>query len=198
MEKGGSECLITYFSHLIIIFGHSKPYDTFLRGDGRFLRHEFANSEEADQAMIDRHNAVVKDNDRVYMVGDICFHKKHLYKVGQMRGRKVLIKGNHDLLTPSEYLEYFDDIRGVHQFSGMVITHIPIHPDSLGRWGFNVHGHLHANRVTHYVQNTPTQGGPYFYTEVPDPRYFNVSVEQINYTPISLEEVKKFKPEEKS
>lgn len=161
-------------------FGHEKPYTEFTRPDGSFLRHEFANADAGDEAMIDRHNAVVRDNDRVYMVGDICFHKKHLYKVGQMRGRKVLIKGNHDLLEAQDYLQYFDDIRGVHQFSGMVITHIPIHPGSLARWGLNVHGHLHWNQVM-----MPRE------SDGPDERYFNVSVERINYTPISLEEIKK-------
>jgi calcineurin-like phosphoesterase family protein len=146
--------------------------------------------------MIERHNKVVKPNDRVYFVGDVCFSKKHIDKVGRMSGRKVLVKGNHDILDIKEYLPYFDDIRGSHQFSGVLITHIPVHEESLGRWGFNIHGHLHANRVMRYVQNTPTNGGPYFYTEDFDPRYFNVSVEQINYTPISLEEIKKYKPKE--
>jgi hypothetical protein len=29
----------------------------------------------------------------------------------------------------------------------MIFSHIPIHEESLGRFGVNVHGHLHANRV---------------------------------------------------
>lgn len=165
-------------------FQHSKCYDTFTLDDGRFMRHQFANADEGDQAMIDRHNAVVRPEDRVYFVGDVCFHKKHLHKVGQMNGRKCLIKGNHDLLDIKDYLQYFDDVRGVHQFKGVVITHIPVHPDSLGRWGFNIHGHLHANRVKSLLWDKI------------DPRYFNVSVEQINYTPISLEEIKQHKPKE--
>lgn len=170
-----------------ITFRHSKPYNTFLRPDGKFLRYEFANAEDCDEAMIDRHNAVVKDNDRIYMVGDICFHKRDIYLLSRMKGRKVLIKGNHDILELKDYLPYFDDIRGVHQFAGMVITHIPVHPASLGRWGFNVHGHLHYNEV----KKLDAKGNE---TEIADPRYFNVSVERINYTPISLEELKKFKP----
>lgn len=160
-------------------FGHSKLYDTFKREDGRFLRYEFASADEGDEAMVERHNNVVRDEDRVYFLGDVVFHKKHLPILSRMRGRKVLVKGNHDLLEAKDYLQYFDDIRGVHQFKGVVITHIPIHPDSLGRWGFNVHGHLHANKLN-------------------DPRYFNVSMEQINYTPISLEEVKLHKPKEQN
>lgn len=162
--------------------GHEKPYNTFKRADGQFLRHEFANADEGDEAMIERHNKRVKPEDRVYFVGDFCFSKKHIHKVGRMNGRKVLVKGNHDTLELKEYLPYFDDIRGVHQFDGMVITHIPVHIQCLGRWGFNVHGHLHANNIS-FVGDA-------------DPRYFNVSVEQINYTPISLEEIKKFKPKD--
>lgn len=164
-------------------FGHESPYSKFKRADGSPLR-PFANADEGDEAMIERHNAVVKAEDRVYVVGDVAMSHKHLYKLGRMNGRKVLIKGNHDIAKLSQYLPYFDDIRGSHQFDGILITHIPVHPYSLARWGFNVHGHLHANRVVTNDQHR----------EVIDPRYFCVSVEQINYTPISLEEVKKHKP----
>lgn len=168
-------------------FCHSKLYNEFLH-EGRFIRHEFANAAEGDEAMIERHNAVVNPNDRVYFLGDVVFHKKNLHLVGRMQGRKVLIKGNHDLLDASDYLQYFDDIRAVHQFKGMVITHIPIHPDCLGRWGFNVHGHLHRHNI--YIPDHYTVGN----SLRKDKRYFNVSVEQINYTPISLEELRKHSP----
>lgn len=162
--------------------GHEGPYNKFLMPNGKYLRDPFKNSDEADEMMIERHNKVVSDNDRVYFVGDFCFSKKHIHKAGRLRGKKVLIKGNHDILELKEYLPYFEDIRGVHQFDGMVITHIPVHEQSLGRWGFNVHGHLHSHRV---MMPGASDGI--------DHRYFNVSVEQLDYTPISLEQVKKFK-----
>jgi calcineurin-like phosphoesterase family protein len=175
-------------------FGHEAPYNKFTKADGSFLRGEFKNADEGDEAMIERHNKVVKPNDRVYVVGDVAFHKRQLHKLDRMNGKKVLVKGNHDLEEASVYLGHFDDIRGSHQFDGILITHIPVHPDSLARWGFNVHGHLHANRVMRHREEINDVFATYYVREV-DPRYFCVSVEQINYTPISLEEVKKFKPE---
>jgi calcineurin-like phosphoesterase family protein len=98
-----------------------------------------------------------------------------------MNGGKVLIKGNHDTLKMSQYEQYFKDIRGSHQLAGILMTHIPVHPESLARWGFNVHGHLHSYKV--------------MLGKVEDKRYLNVSMEQINYTPISLEDVRKIKLE---
>lgn len=166
-------------------FGHEAPCTKFKREDGSPLR-PFSCAAEADEVMVQNWNKVVKPEDRIYHVGDISMSKKHLPILDRLNGRKVLIKGNHDIEKLSVYTKYFDDIRGSHQFAGMLITHIPVHPASLARWGFNVHGHLHANRVMRDSQYTRGQ-------EI-DPRYFCVSVEQINYTPISLEEVRKHKP----
>jgi calcineurin-like phosphoesterase family protein len=47
----------------------------------------------------------------------------------------------------------------------------------LERFGCNVHGHLHSNRVLDSEGNI-------------DPRYFCVSVEHTDFKPIPLEEVK--------
>ena len=79
-----------------------------------------------NEYMIMQHNRVVGMNDRVYFLGDVAFHKRDLFMLSRMNGRKVLIKGNHDTLDLKEYLPYFDDIRGSHQFDGIIMTHIPI------------------------------------------------------------------------
>lgn len=178
-------------------FGHESPYTKFLREDGSFLRHH-GSAEAGDEAMVENWNKVVKSNDRVYHVGDVSMTKKHLPILSRLNGRKVLIKGNHDIEKLNVYTPYFDDIRGSHQFDGMFICHVPIHPDSLGRWGFNIHGHLHHRRVMRTVIETDMNAFMQprdFEVQIVDPRYFNVSVECINYTPISLEEVRKHKPE---
>ena len=162
-------------------FGHSNIL-TFTDNEGKRLR-EFDTVEEMDELMVQRWNSVVRPQDKVYHLGDVVMHKRALPILARLNGEKVLIKGNHDKEKISEYLKYFKDVRGTHQFDGMILSHIPIHPNSLARWGTNVHGHLHSNFVTIYKN--------YYDDEpLPDHRYFCVSVEQINYTPISLEDLK--------
>lgn len=164
-------------------FGHAGVC-RFMREDGSKLR-PWDNSDEMDEAMIDRWNGVVDDRDRVYVLGDLTFTKRNLDRVmPRLKGRKVLIKGNHDTLKLSAYLPYFDDIRACHVFDGSVLTHIPIHPDSVERYKSNIHGHLHSGRVW---KPSP----PPLRSMTPDPRYFCVSVEHTDYTPISYEVVKK-------
>lgn len=156
---------------------HEKLVKEFKRADGSPLR-DFENSDEMNEYLIERHNSVVKPEDRVYVLGDVVFHKKYLHIVDRFNGRKVLIKGNHDLLNANDYLQYFDDIRAYHQFKGVLMAHIPVHPESLGRWGFQVHGHLHSYRVKDQYGKE-------------DKRYYNVSMECLkDYTPVSLEQIK--------
>ena len=152
-------------------FGHANIL-TFKRQDGSPLR-EFPDIDTHDEYLIQQWNKTVSLNDKVYHLGDVgC---KSFSKLGaileRLNGTKVLIKGNHDGFKLSQYAQYFKDIRGSHQLDKFILTHIPIHPQSLSRWKANIHGHLHANVVD-------------------DPRYINVAVEQINYTPIDFEEIR--------
>jgi calcineurin-like phosphoesterase family protein len=155
-------------------FGHEKTCTTFKRSDGSPLR-PFSNAEEMNEALIERHNKVVKDQDKIYMLGDVVINKKFLHLVTRLKGRKRLIRGNHDTMPLQMYIDVgFEEVYGVRDLSkyGLILSHVPLHPKSIQeRWDANVHGHLHANVID-------------------DPRYLNVSLEQTNYTPLSLEEVR--------
>lgn len=165
-------CSDHHFSH--------KSLLSFKRSDGVTPLRVFNDVVHMNEYMIMQHNRVVKPLDRVYFLGDLAFHKRDLEVLGRMNGRKVLIKGNHDTLELKDYLPYFDDIRGVHQFDGFILSHMPLHTESLSRWKCNIHGHLHANIVF--------KTG----TKIPDPRYYSVCMEQlVDYTPVSLEQVKR-------
>lgn len=153
----------------------------FKRNDGSPLR-KFDDVDHMNEYIVMQHNRRVSTKDKVYFLGDVTMLKsaKGLEILRRMNGEKVLIKGNHDIAASHMYLEHFKDIRACHQLDGFILSHIPVHPNSLSRWKANIHGHLHANVVT--IGDT----------QVPDPRYLNVSMEQLDdYTPVSLEELKK-------
>lgn len=155
-------------------FGHDNII-TF-QHEGKPLR-PFFSILEHDETIIERHNDTVRDMDRVYFLGDVAINRKHLPQLSRMRGRKILVKGNHDIFKLSDYLPYFEDIRAcVVRVDQCVLTHIPLHPDCLGRFKKNIHGHLHGNIVTEKPGWT-----------MPDLRYVNVCMEHINYTPVDLE-----------
>lgn len=166
-------------------YGHSN-FLTFRDEAGDLIR-PFSSVEEMDELMIERHNGTVRPQDKVYFLGDVCFSFRVLEKImPRLNGIKVLIKGNHDNLKMSQYMQFFKDVRGSHQLDEFVLTHIPIHPESIGRWAKgNIHGHTHERNV---MINSP--GNLTEMNNREDPRYINVCVEQINYTPISLEEIK--------
>jgi len=133
---------------------------------------------------------VVSSGDLVLHLGDVAFSGQAYDEImPQLNGEKRLIRGNHDRFSEGRYRRHFNRILGCYIRDNYVFTHVPIHPESLARWRGNIHGHLHANNVTR------PRGYPFRHlTPVKDTRYFNASVEQINYTPINFEDVKKIIP----
>lgn len=170
-------------------FGHASTFSKFLRADGVTPLRHFTSVEEMDETMIENWNDAVKPTDKVYVLGDVAISKNSLKAVmPRLNGDKVLIKGNHDIYKVSDYSEYFRDIRAYHVLDGMILCHIPIHAASLGRFGSAIHGHLHEKRVLK-PRGVNARTGEILYSDEIDPRYFNVSVECIDYRPISLEEL---------
>jgi len=155
-------------------FGHENILN-FKTKEGTLLR-KFNDVYHMDEHMIAAWNSVVKPNDKVYHLGDVSitsFNKtKEIFD--RLNGTKILIKGNHDKDKLSQYAQIFKDVRAYGVLDNILLAHIPVHPGSFSRWKGQVHGHLHSNNV----MLTET---------LADPRYYNVCVEQINYTPIPLE-----------
>lgn len=163
--------------------GHEATCTKFKQPDGVTPLRPFANSQEMDEEIVKRWNAVVGEYDKVYVLGDVVIKQSNLVTLSRLRGKKRLIPGNHDILKMTEYLKYFDDVHGYKVWvDDFIMSHIPLHVDSItSRFKANVHGHYHANKVTR-----KTKAGIR-----PDPRYLCVSVEQTNFTPISFDEVRR-------
>lgn len=166
-------------------FGH-KGVCHFTRNDGITKLRPWDTPEEMDEAMVKVWNERVGPKDKVYHLGDVVINRRCLPTMARLNGDKVLIRGNHDIFPDDEYRKYFRELRAYHVVEGMIFSHIPLHPESLGRFGVNVHGHLHSNRV---MKAGPASGE--FATQIVDTRYHCVCVEQTDFAPILFEDVKK-------
>jgi len=166
-------------------FGH-KGVCHFTRNDGVTKLRPWDTPEEMDEAMVKAWNERVGPKDKVYHLGDVVINRKSLTTMSRLNGDKVLIRGNHDIFPDDEYRKYFRELRAYHVIEGMIFSHIPLHPESLGRFGVNIHGHLHANRVM-----KPGSAAGEFVTQVVDPRYHCVCVEHTEFAPILFEDIKK-------
>ena len=153
----------THFSHVGIC--------KFLNEDGTKLR-PWDDVNEMDEEMVKRWNETVRPTDKVYHLGDVVINRRALTILDRLNGDKVLIRGNHDIFKLKDYTTYFRDVRGYHVLDKMILSHIPIHPDSKGRFISNVHGHLHVRKIA-------------------DPWYQCVCVEHTDYRPIAFEEILK-------
>ena len=69
-------------------------------------------------------------------------------------------------------MEYSAEIRGMEVLPDkkMIFTHIPIHPESVKKGWWNIHGHTHYQDVVG--------------------RYINISVERTGYTPVTINQIK--------
>lgn len=149
---------------------------TDTNGIERRVRERFANAKEGDAYIEQRWRDLIKPQDHVYVLGDLCMHREnHMAHVfvnlwRSLPGHKRLIMGNHDHLKPKHYVAAgFEKIRGAHMLDVLFLTHVPVHPLSIPKRAIgNVHGHTHA---------APDIG----------PQYLNVCVERTNYEPVPLE-----------
>ena len=169
-------------------FGHAGVC-RFTRNDGVTKLRPWDDPQEMDEAMIAAWNDRVRPGDKCYHLGDVVINRKAMSTLSRLNGDKVLIRGNHDIFRDDEYRQYFRELRAYHVMNGMILSHIPVHPESLGRFGTNIHGHLHANRVKK-ARGVDARTGETLYSDEVDVRYHCVCVEQTpDFAPILFEDV---------
>lgn len=157
----------THFNHSNIIKYCGRPFDT---------------AEVMNEYILDKWNSVVKEQDKVYHLGDVYmgggFSREYTeWFLSRLNGHKRLILGNHDNGKDQLLQKFFSKINVWRMFPefGLLLTHVPVHESTLysEKRGFlkNVHGHIHNNTS-------------------PSKHHQNVSVEMINYTPVNIEELR--------
>lgn len=139
------------------------------------FRTQFKTVEEHDETIVGNIMPLLNKRTLLYLAGDVCMTPEALAYIDMFRStgaRVVLVGGNHctDKVTMRMLSAAYDDVLFYKNKYGMTISHMPIHPQQL-RGKLNLHAHTHD-------------------TTIMDPRYLCVSLEQINYKPISLEQVR--------
>ena len=137
--------------------------------------------------MVDKWNSVVKPGDKVYHLGDVYMGASSRGAItnllSKLNGSKRLILGNHDNGKDQVLQQCFQKIEVWRMWPefGLLFTHVPVHESALfrGKTGneenpkklLNIHGHIHQNK-------SPTND------------HKCVCVEQTNYTPVNIEELR--------
>ena len=106
--------------------------------EGRnYDRRPFATVEEMNQYILERWNAKINNGDTVYILGDMAMRGKNsalLALVAQLKGKKILFRGNHDALSDYRYQRLFEEITDYREiadsFDGktykLCLMHYPI------------------------------------------------------------------------
>ncbi|CAB4122520.1 COG4186 Predicted phosphoesterase or phosphohydrolase [uncultured Caudovirales phage] len=153
--------------------GHRKAAEEFKRDNGTPLR-PFGTLAETDRQIIERINSTCSPSDTLYILGDIGWTSQGFGLLSQLNPRLVAVLGNHDRNKIEEYRSVFSEVHGALNRHGLLLTHIPVHPSCVGRYGLNVHGHLHSGCIL------DSEGKS-------DPQYLCASVERWDFRPFPIE-----------
>ena len=127
----------THFGHTNIIKYENRP---------------FINAVEMDKTLIANWNETVGEGDTVYHLGDfaMCSGERMREIVGRLRGRKVLIKGNHDEKSCKWYMDAGFDEVSTHPIifrEWIVMSHEPPAYISEHIPYFYLYGHVHGTQM---------------------------------------------------
>lgn len=78
----------------------SSDHHFFHKNVIHYCKRPYTSVEEMNEDMIWRWNCLVSDMDTVYYLGDFSLSKKALPIVKRLKGKKILIPGNHDSCFP--------------------------------------------------------------------------------------------------
>ena len=175
-----------YISDLHQQFGHAN----ILHFDNR----PWKTITEHDEVLIKNWNSVVTNQDTIYILGDFHWGKEYewIEMLEQLNGKKVLIKGNHDI-SPQKSKRYFQDIKDYKEIDDngrkVVLCHYPIPYFKNYFYGwYHLYGHVHNSFEWHMMERVKYEMKALYDKEC---YMCNVGcmLSYMNYTPRTLEEI---------
>jgi calcineurin-like phosphoesterase family protein len=151
----------------------------------------FTDVEHMNKALIENWNAVISDNDEIYILGDFLFKGNGAQAneiLRKLRGKKYLIKGNHEKYLNSQDFDAsaFQWIKDYHVLdykdARYVLFHYPIYEWAhYFRKSAHLYGHVHKR--INPAPNIQSDFGIF------NRRAINVSVDVNDFRPVSAEEI---------
>lgn len=146
-----------------------------------FQNRPFSSVEEMNQTLIDNFNSVVHANDRVYLLGDVSYRIPESQAnelIRQLKGKKILIRGNHDgTYDPSLFEAMYDYHELKYEKFKYILTHYPLMEWNGSRRNHSLHLHGHIHSTGTYNAENRANGI----------LRYDVGVDSHNYYPVSLE-----------
>lgn len=151
---------MNYFISDLHFFCKSQIDNGGMNYDGR----PFKTLEEMHERILTRWNKKVTNGDTVYILGDIGMRGRNdllIALVAQLKGRKVLIRGNHDDISDYRFKQLFSEIYDYKElaesFSGksykLVLSHYPILMwNGQHKGSILLYGHTHVTKEDDYYQ----------------------------------------------
>lgn len=171
----------------------------------RFDQRPFGSVQQMHDTILKNWNDRVMNGDYVYILGDVSMRGKNkdlIAFVARLKGRKVLIRGNHDDVSDYRYQQLFVEIcdyKEIHdsvgkEKYGLVLSHYPIFSwKNMGRGKILLYGHTHVSAEDQFYQQCLKQMKENDCRHVYDKelRAFNVGcmLPYMDYTPRTLEEI---------
>lgn len=131
----------------------------------KFDNRPFESLEEMHETIREKWNRKVNNGDTVYILGDISMRGKKedlISFVSTLKGKKILVLGNHDDVSDYRYKQLFVEICDykeiIDSFNGknhrLVLCHYPILSWKNMGWGsILLYGHTHSSKEDAYFVN---------------------------------------------
>lgn len=168
----------------------------------------FISLEDYTNKLIENWNSVVKDKDIIFILGDFFYFynpiewnkdNTHIFVdetnkcteiLSQLKGHKHLIKGDYDVRSDKQYIEMGFEF--VSPYSIIYNDFFILSYKSLPLFNttpyFNLYGDIHNNPSLGNTSTSSLINSTNI--ELTQQRSKCISVERINYTPVSLERIK--------
>lgn len=129
-----------------------------------FDNRPFNSLTEMHQYMKEKWNSKITNGDMVYILGDIAMrgtNEELIALVAQLKGREVLIKGNHDDVSDMRYKNVFEEIYDYKEITDyvdqdaykLVLSHYPILMwNGQHRGTIHLYGHTHNTYENEFYQ----------------------------------------------